>query len=87
MRPRNSDSVTLAQVLDVAGLAYLIAIYAVFLLTFILAYMSPAKAVWVRIDNFGEANAELVIFLLIGIPLIVRFAVRSFLVIREKRMP
>jgi len=74
MRPRNSDSVTLAQVLDVAGLAYLIAIYAVFLLTFILAYMSPA-------------NAELVIFLLIGIPLIVRFAVRSFLVIREKRMP
>ncbi len=54
----------------------LLASYIILLYTFFSAYLSPAKAVYVSINNIGEANIEL-FFLMLTIPCIIYY-VRCF---------
>ncbi|KKM93816.1 hypothetical protein LCGC14_1204530 [marine sediment metagenome] len=61
----------------------LLASYIILLYTFFSAYLSPSKAVYVSINNLGEANLELV-FLMATIPCIIYY-VRCFSWSSKKR--
>ena len=56
------------EIFAVIGVATMLALSIVLFITFVTAYMSPAKAVRVHINNYGEADAEM-IFLSALLPL------------------
>jgi hypothetical protein len=53
------------RLLDYLGIGWLLGLYGVTLGTFLLAYWNASKTVLVRINAFGEADAELAMFAII----------------------
>ncbi len=66
-------------ILAILGVATMLALSIVLFMIFTVAYMSPAKAANVHINNFGEADAEM-IFLSAVMPLNI---ISTFIVARR----
>jgi len=49
------------------GIALLYSVYLVFSLTFIYAYFSQSKEVLVLINQYGEADSELILLIAVGV--------------------
>ncbi len=65
--------------LAVIGVATMLALSITMFLIFVVAYMSPAKAARIQINNYGEADAEM-IFLSAILPLNI---ISTFIVARK----
>lgn len=60
-------------IVKVIAPSFLFAFYAVFLITFVVAYAAPSKAVLITVNTYNEADLEFWLIVLPSIPIVLNY--------------